>query len=96
MVSLKWGHLYIYKISKIKNFFACTGVHESEEKNILMYSSKGVADRSKFFFGFGEIFEQMKKILNFWNFVNIKVAPFKLNHLGNWVSFDRAISKVIN
>ena len=31
---------------------------------------------------FGEIFSTCKKILNFWNFVNIKVAPFKLNHLG--------------
>ena len=24
----------------------------------------------------------MKKLLKFWNFLNIKVAKFKLNHLG--------------
>ena len=31
---------------------------------------------------FGNIFQHMKKLLNFWNFVNIKVAKSKLNHLG--------------
>ena len=27
-------------------------------------------------------FQHVKKLLNFWNFVNIKVAKFKLDHLG--------------
>ena len=35
-----------------------------------------------FFYFFGNFYQRVKKLLNFWNFVNIKVAKFKLNHLG--------------
>ena len=34
-----------------------------------------------FFYFFGKFFQHVKKLLNFWNFVKIKVAKFKLNHL---------------
>ena len=47
----------------------------------------------------GNFFQHVKKILKFWNFLNIKVAKFKLNHLGliaNLVYFDRATRKVRN
>ena len=30
----------------------------------------------------GNFFKHVKKLFNFWNFVKIKVAKFKLNHLG--------------
>ena len=51
------------------------------KKNILMYSS-GVDRSKKIFLVLDKFFQHVKKILNFWNFVNIKVAPFKLDHLG--------------
>jgi hypothetical protein len=35
-----------------------------------------------FFIFFGKLFQHVKKLLNFWNFVKIKGAKFKLNHLG--------------
>ena len=35
-----------------------------------------------FYFSFGNFFRHVKKLLNFLNFVNIKVSKFKLNHLG--------------
>ena len=35
-----------------------------------------------FSFFFGNFFQHVKKLLKFWNFVKIKVAKFKLNHLG--------------
>ena len=41
----------------------------------------------------------MKNLLNFWNFVNIKVAKFKSNHLGFYCKldfFDRTIRKIRN
>ena len=31
---------------------------------------------------FGNLFKHVKKLPNFWNFVKIEVAKFKLNHLG--------------
>ena len=33
-------------------------------------------------FIFGILFQHVKKLLNFWSFVNIKVAKSKSNHLG--------------
>ena len=33
-------------------------------------------------------FQFVKKLLNFWNFVNIKVAKSKLNHLGFYCKLD--------
>ena len=39
-----------------------------------------VARRKKKLFGLS--FQHVKKLLNFWNFVNIKVAKSKLDHLG--------------
>ena len=41
----------------------------------------------------------MKKLLNFWNFVNIKVGKSKLDHLGFYCKlyfFDRTIRKIRN
>ena len=34
-----------------------------------------------FFYLFGNFFQHVKKLPNFWNFVKIKVAKFKLNHM---------------
>ena len=31
---------------------------------------------------FANFFQHVKKLINFWNFVKIKVAKFKLNYLG--------------
>ena len=48
---------------------------------------------------FGNFFQHVKKLLNFWNFVNIKVAKSKLNHLGFYCKlyfFDRTIRKIRN
>ena len=39
----------------------------------------GLAQEKK---GFVNFFQHMKKLLNFCNFVNIKVAKSKLNHSG--------------
>ena len=43
--------------------------------------AQGVEDRGNFFYFFGNFFQHVKKLLKFWNFLNIKVAKFKLNHL---------------
>ena len=45
-----------------------------------MCSSGGGGGPEQFFFG--NFFQHVKKLLNFWNFVSIKVAKFKLNYLG--------------
>ena len=37
---------------------------------------------------FGKFFQHVKKLLNFWNFVNIKVAKFKLDHLGFYCRYS--------
>ena len=46
-----------------------------------LFSSLGRAGFLSFYF-LGYFLQRVKKLLNFWNFVNIKVAKFKLNHLG--------------
>ena len=53
------------------------------KKNILMCSSGGgggPAQKNIFFLAI--FFQHVKKLINFGNFVKIKVAKFKLNHLG--------------
>ena len=42
----------------------------------------GVARCKKKNFFFQFFFQHVKKLINFWSFVKIKVAKFKLNHLG--------------
>ena len=37
---------------------------------------------AKYFIFFGNFFQHVNKLLKFWNFLNIKLAKFKLNHLG--------------
>ena len=59
----------------------CTGVHEISF-TILMYSSGGGGPGFYFFYFFGNFFQHVKKIFNFWNFVKIKVAKFKLSQTG--------------
>ena len=58
----------------------------------------GVArHKNKFFFG--NFFQHVKKLINFLNFVNIKVAKSKSNHLGFYCKldfFDRTIRKIRN
>ena len=52
-----------------------------------------------FFLFFGNFFQQVKKLLNFWDAVNIKVAKFKLDHLRFYCKldfFDRKIRKIRN
>ena len=65
-----------------KNKIPCTGIHESE-KNTLMCSSGGGGGPAQFFFiFFANFFQYVKKLINFGNFLKIKVAKFKFNHLG--------------
>ena len=72
---------WVHRFEKKKKI-PCTGVHESEKKYSYVYLKGRVGDRSNFFLVLDKFFQHVKKILNFWNFVNIKVAQFKLNHLG--------------
>ena len=53
------------------------------KKNIIMWSSGGGGGpaQKKIFF-FANLFQNVKELINFGNFVKIKVAKFKLNHLG--------------
>ena len=47
----------------------------------------------------GNFFQHVKKLINFWNFVNIKVAKSKSNYLGFYCKvyfFDRTIKKIRN
>ena len=48
------------------------------KKNLLMGGRTGIF----FHYFFGNFFQHVKKLINFGNFVKIKVAKFKLNHLG--------------
>ena len=65
-----------------------------------MFSSGGgggpAKKQKKIFVNF---FQHVKKLFNFGNFVNIKVAKSKLNHLGFYCKldfFDRTIRKIRN
>ena len=49
-----------------------------KEKKLLMGGRTGIF----FLLFFGNFFQHVKKLLKFWNFVKIKVAKFKLSHLG--------------
>ena len=53
----------------------------------------------RWYFFLGNFFQHVKKLLNFWNFVNIKVAKAKLDHFGFYCKldfFDRTIRKITN
>ena len=102
MVSLSFGHFDIYK--KLKNWLIFLRVKKNSPKKlllatstILMCSSGGGGGPEQFFCSF---FQHVKKTsLNFWVFVNIKVAPAKLDHLGFYCKygvFDRTIRKFRN
>ena len=65
-----------------KNKIPCTGVHESERKKILCVAQVVGEGRHKKNIFFGNFFQHVKKLINFRTFVKIKVAKFKLNHLG--------------
>ena len=71
-------------------------VHESEKK-IFLCVAQAVGEAQHIFFFFLEsFFQHVKKLINFWNFVNIKVAKSKSNHLGFYCKldfFDRTIRK---
>ena len=69
------------------------------KKKILLCAAQGVGVARRNFFFFGNFFQHVKKLFNFWNFVNIKVAKSKLNHLGFYCKlyfFDRTIRKIRN
>ena len=51
----------------------------------------GVARRKKKIFC--NFFQRVKKLFNFWNFVSIKVAKSKLNHLGFYCKLGFLIGK---
>ena len=75
----------------------CTRVHESEKKKYFLIMGGWTGFLFSFFFG--NFFQQVKKLLNFWDAVNIKVAKFKLDHLRfycKWDFFDRKIWKIRN
>ena len=70
-----------------------------ERSNILCIELRGWRTGFLFFLFFGNFFQHVKKLLNFWNFVNIKVAKSKLDHLGFYCKldfFDRTIRKFRN
>ena len=48
-----------------------------KEKKLLMGGRTGIF----FLLFFGNFFQHVKKLLKFWNFLNIKLAKLKLNHL---------------
>ena len=51
--------------------------------SLLMYSSGGGGGPvQKIFFFFANFFQHVNFFFNFWNFLKIKVAKFKLNHFG--------------
>ena len=54
------------------------------KKKIFLCVAQGVevARHKKYFFFWQFFFQHVKKLFNFGNFVKIKVAKFKLNHLG--------------
>ena len=54
----------------------------------MIKSTNSVTERYIFFSNFRNFFQHVKKLLNFWNFVNIKVAKSKLNHLGFYCKLD--------
>ena len=59
-----------------RKFFFRFGTQK--EKKLL----KGWRTGAIFFNFFGNFFQHVKKLINFWNFVKIKVAKFKLNQTG--------------
>ena len=75
---------------------SCTRVHGFEEKTkfnvpgymnlkkkiFLCVAQAVVVGRHKKKIFFGNFFQHVKKLIDFGNFVKIKVAKFKLNHLG--------------
>ena len=62
----------------------CTPVHGIQIFFIILMCSSGggggPAQKNNFFLAI--FFQHVKKLINFWSFVKIKVAKFKLNHLG--------------
>ena len=67
---------------KTKTKFNVPGYMNLKKKIFLCVAQGvGVARHKKYFF-FGNFFQHVKKLINFGNFVKIKVAKFKLNHLG--------------
>ena len=78
-------------------FFKSMYVHESEKKKYFLIMGGWTVFLFSFFFG--NFFQQVKKLLNFWDAVNIKVAKFKLDHLRFYCKsdfFDRKIRKIRN
>ena len=70
------------------------------KKNILLCAAQGVGvARRKKKKKFGNFFQHVKKLFNFWNFLNIKMAKSKLNHLDFYCKldfFDKKIRKIRN
>jgi hypothetical protein len=62
--------------------------HESEKKIFLCVAQGVEVDRSNFFFFFGNFFLHVKKLFNFRDVVNIKVAKFKLDYLGFYCEYS--------
>ena len=73
-----------------------TGTWNLDFVSLLMCSSGGGGGPvQKIFFLFAKFFQHVKKLFNFWNFVKIKMAKFKLDHLGFYCKHsDRTIRKV--
>ena len=85
------GHLHCRSYHKNSDYkkkqiivYPGTRVHESEKKIFLCVAQGVEVGRHKknFFLGGGNFFQHVKKLINFENFVKVKVAKFKLNHLG--------------
>ena len=70
---------------RISSFLdSCTPVHGIQIFFIILMCSSGGGGgpAQKIIFFLAIFFQHVKKLINFWSFVKIKVAKFKLNHLG--------------
>ena len=77
----------LQQLQQVNNLYLFNRVHGfAEEINFRVLGCK-----KKYIFG--HFFQHVKKLLNFWNFVNIKVGKSKLNHLGFYCILDFLIGQ---
>ena len=88
-----------------QSYMICVKEKKDEKRGalccVLCYSNSSGGGGLGFYFFIllAFFFQHVKKLLNVWNFVNIKVAKSKLDHLGFYCKldfFDRTIRKFRN
>ena len=86
-----------------QSYMICVKEKKDEKRGalccVLCYSNSSGGGGLGFYFFIllAFFFQHVKKLLNVWNFVNIKVAKSKLDHLGFYCKldfFDRTIRKI--